>query len=365
MADYYYIRPLSHFTRAVMLKKYLNFLVVTGLVLVMSSHKGHTDPEDGGETETSEKKNNNDTVPALVVSDANPYFDQLNLMSGEQIVSLIDSLLDSDSIPGSLIRDINEYAENRFVKQDYYVNLTTYYDSSQYPANCFYKSWDSKKIYPYKEDIRKEDSTLKLVLVDRDNFCEFVPPMVNVITSTFGWRDGRNHNGLDIDLEVWDPVKAAFDGMVRIARYHPGYGRVVVVRHYNGLETLYAHLHRFKVKPGDVVEAGQIVGLGGSSGHSTGSHLHFEVRFKGKPINPQHIISLDDYSLISDTVFIKKNKWGYSAIPAGVQFHTVKAGDFLYKIAKRYGTTVGKICDMNGIHRNRVLIVGDKLRIGG
>ena len=151
--------------------------------------------------------------------------------------------------------------------------------------------------------------------------------------------------------------------MVRVAYYHPAYGRVVVIRHYNGLETLYAHLHRFKVKAGDIVKAGQIIGLGGSSGHSTGSHLHFEVRFKGKPLNPKHLISFKENELVSDSVMMIKQKWDYAALPLGIEYHTIKRGDFMYKIAGRYGISVNELCELNGMRRNSVLLVGRKLRI--
>ena len=164
-------------------------------------------------------------------------------------------------------------------------------------------------------------------------------------------------------MQVWDPVVSSFDGMVRIALYHPGYGRVVVIRHYNGLETLYAHLHRFKVKAGDIVEAGQVIGLGGSSGHSSGSHLHFEVRYKGKSLNPKHLISFKKNALISDSLQLIKQKWNYTALPMGVEYHTIQRGDFMYKIANRYGMSVSELCEINGIKRNKLLIVGRKLRI--
>jgi hypothetical protein len=153
--------------------------------------------------------------------------------------------------------------------------------------------------------------------------------------------------------------------MVRISRHHPGYGRVVIIRHYNGLETLYAHLHRLKVKPGDVIEAGQLVGLGGSSGRSTGSHLHFEVRFKGKPLNPRTIIDFNNNCLVSDSIQLVKNRWSYQVVPLGVKYHHVKAGEHLYGIAKKYNTTISNLCLMNGISRNRPLQVGQKIRIGG
>lgn len=306
-----------------------------------------------------------DTVQALVVSqiDSEKSIDLANL-SGTQIITLIDSLLDLEAVPTHLIKEINNYAESKLLKHDFYISLTGFYDSSIYPSNSMYNNWDTYNLYPYKESLRKNDDEINLVLQDTANFCNFVPPIKGLITSNFGYREGRNHNGMDIDLQVWDPVKSSFDGMVRISRMHPGYGRVVVIRHYNGLETLYAHLHRLKVKPGDIVEAGQVVGLGGSSGKSTGSHLHFEVRFKGKPLNPRSLIDFNNNKLVSDSLKLIKNKWSYTAVPLGIEYHTVKRGEHLYGIARRYGTSITQLCQINGISRNRPLRVGQKLRVG-
>lgn len=315
----------------------------------------------GGEEEASKK----DTVQALVISKSTTTAGiDIGAMSGSEIIGLIDSLLDLDAVPVSLVKEINNYAESRLLKHDYYVSLTGFYDTSIYPSNSMYQKWDTYNLYPYTEALRKEDEAVNLIIRDSINYCDFFPPIKGLITSNFGWRDGRNHNGMDIDLQVWDPVHTAFDGMVRISRYHPGYGRVVIVRHYNGLETLYAHLHRLKVKPGDVVEAGQVIGLGGSSGRSTGSHLHFEVRFKGKPLNPRTIIDFNNNCLVSDSIQLVKNRWSYQVVPLGVEYHVVKPGEHLYGIAKKYGTTIGNLCLMNGIPRNRPLRVGQKIRVG-
>ena len=306
---------------------------------------------------------NSDTVQALVINANSAISASIKTMNGEDIFRLIDSLLDVNAIPIELIQEINEYAESRFLEHDYYVSLTSYYDPSIYPANNIYGDWNTEKVYPYSNTSEGIDTINQLILADSFNHCDFNLPINGQLTSRFGWREGKNHNGIDIDLHVWDPVVAAFDGMVRIAKYHGGYGRVVVIRHYNGLETLYAHLHRLKVKPGDVIESGQVIGLGGSSGKSTGSHLHFETRYKGKPINPLSIISLKDEQLFNDTIILKKTRWSYTAIPKGVKYHTIKRGDFLYAIAAQYGISVTEICELNGMRRNTVLRVGKKLRI--
>ena len=283
-------------------------------------------------------------------------FQSLDYLTKDDLYLLIDSLLDQEQIPSSLIKEIELVVEAKYKELPFY----TFSPTREYPADKYYKSWDTYNTHPYSNKLSQNDESLELVL--EDSLRSFVYPKKGPITSYFG--DGRNHNGLDIDLEVWDTVVSSFDGVVRIARHHGGYGRVVVVRHFNGLETLYAHLHRIKVKSGETVKAGQLVGLGGSSGKSTGSHLHFECRFKGKPLNPTHFIDTKHNILINDTVVLKKTKWSYSVVPKGIKYHSVQKGEFLYLIAKQYGTTITQLCKLNGLSRNGILRVGQKLRIG-
>lgn len=307
---------------------------------------------------------NKDTLSAIVVSSSNPIYCNISTLSGNEIIQLIDSILELDVVPKEILKELNAYAESRVLKSEITNALTYFYDDSPYPAHSIYQKWDENNIFPYDEQLIKEDSALLLTLTDSTNYCNYSPPIVNpVVTSNFGWRNGRTHAGIDLDLEVWDSVYAVFDGMVRVAIKHPGYGRVVIIRHHNGLETLYAHLHRFKVKTGDIVQAGEIIGLGGSSGKSSGSHLHFEVRFKGKSINPRSIISFKNNNLISSQMELIKQKHDYVALPTGVEYHTIERGDFMFKIAKQYGLTVKQLCELNGINRNKTLIVGRKLRI--
>ncbi len=289
----------------------------------------------------------------------------LTSYSEEQLVSCIDSLFETEEVPYALINQINIFLANRPEEMPKVTPKNLYIGSTEIPipAKEFYPQWDNTKPNPYPWDLGIEDTALSILLTDHAKMGEFQLPVINTLTSKFGWRDGRMHNGIDIDLEVWDPVVAAFPGVVRMARSYGGYGRVVVVRHYNGLETLYAHLHRYKVKEGDKVEAGQVLGLGGSSGQSTGSHLHFEVRFKGKPINPLSFISFDDQALVNDTLVLKRTKHGYISYPKGILIYTVKKGDNLYEIARLYGTTTYKLAELNGIRRNGYLYVGQRLRV--
>jgi murein DD-endopeptidase MepM/ murein hydrolase activator NlpD len=298
--------------------------------------------------------------PVSLINYIDLYLDIHN-MSRLETVNLIDSLFEADEVPYPLINQINLYvASDPTFPEDIVVTI----DTSFYPANEYYKNhWNIDVPHPYSANMSKNDTVIKLVLNGRGKSNGFVMPVENVLTSKFGWRDGRPHKGIDIDLEVWDSVLTAFPGKVRVAKYYGGYGRVVVVRHYNGLETLYAHLHRFKVQTGDTLEAGDVVGLGGSSGHSTGSHLHFETRFKGIPINPLAFINYKEQNLVSDTLILKKTQYGYAAYPEGTKFYEVKAGDNLYEIAKAFGTTTYKLAEINGIQRNRILIVGQTLRV--
>jgi len=285
--------------------------------------------------------------------------------SEEEMTSYIDSLFEVDEVPYALINQINIYLANRpeeipeVVPEGLYVGTST----TDIPGTDIYPEWTSSNPNPYAWDLGAEDTTLSILLAGTEDLGQFQLPVENTLTSKFGWRDGRMHNGIDIDLEVWDSVVCAFPGVVRMARSHGGYGRVIVVRHYNGLETLYAHLHRYKVKEGDRVEAGQLIGLGGSSGHSTGSHLHFEVRFKGKPLNPLSFISFEDQALINDTLMLKRTKHSYICYPKGILIHTVKRGDTLFDIARAYGTTTYKLAELNGIRRNGYLYVGQRLRV--
>jgi murein DD-endopeptidase MepM/ murein hydrolase activator NlpD len=229
-------------------------------------------------------------------------------------------------------------------------------------------------------------------------------PSYGRINSGYGWRSGVKHNGLDIDLKRGDPVKCAFDGKVRYAKFNEGgYGNLVIIRHFNGLETYYAHLTEINVKPNQIVKAGQLIGTGGNSGASwTGEHLHFEMRWMDHPFDPLKIIQYDSLRLFSDTLILtpqdfkmtQSHKAFYSYIngtgkpnqervatnnntnnatetpvvhrihPSQVpNYHTVKAGDTLSGIAYKYGTSVTALCQRNGLTKSSVLHIGQKIKL--
>ncbi len=196
-------------------------------------------------------------------------------------------------------------------------------------------------------------------------------------TSDYGWRHRRMHRGVDLGYPTGTPVAAAWDGQVRISKGNNtgGYGNLIVIRHDNGLETYYAHLSRRLVNPGQVVHAGDIIGLGGNTGRSYGSHLHFEIRYLGQDINPNRLVDFANYKLKYDTMYVS----GYSvSTPAPVQkdptqaapakpqtsvaYYRVRKGDNLGRIAQKYHTTVSKIKKLNHL-RSDFIREGQRLRV--
>jgi len=340
-----------------MIEKSLHICKAALLLIILSSFTTNL-------LATSDIKGDNEKADSLVVttvpedssSGESRAFQSMDFMSKSEVYVMIDSLLDLDEIPKELIREIQLVVRSKYARINEAQAAALV---KTYPASQYYGKWDTYNTHPYPEALSRNDVSVELVLTKPGEL--YVPPVVGVITSNFG--DGRNHSGMDIDLEVWDTVVSAFDGVVRIARKHGGYGRVVVVRHYNGLETLYAHLHRIKVVIGQKIKAGELVGLGGSSGYSSGSHLHFEARFKGKPLNPRNFIDYRNNVLVNDTVILNKTKWSYSVVPKGLKYHRVNKGEFLYLISKQYGISINRLCELNGIRRNSILRVGQKLRI--
>jgi murein DD-endopeptidase MepM/ murein hydrolase activator NlpD len=178
------------------------------------------------------------------------------------------------------------------------------------PAGELYDDWDTTSVHSEKFDALTFNDTIRIPLRDPGH-CQYVHPFNGNTTSSFGFRKYRYHFGVDINLETGDTVRCAFDGKVRIAQKSKTYGYVVVIRHNNGLETYYAHLSKMTVKPGDDIEAGMTLGLGGNTGHSYGSHLHFEVRFRGVAIDPNYLIDFKNQTLRTDTYNLTKSDFKY------------------------------------------------------
>ena len=239
-------------------------------------------------------------------------------------------------------------------------------------------AWNSTQIkYPINTLPDKND-TVEISL-NLPNDRGFILPVKGEILSKFGRRGRRMHTGTDIRLNSGDTVRCAFDGRVRLAKKFNGYGNLVLVRHNNGLETIYAHLKAIKVNVNDTIKAGDLIGLGGRTGRATCNHLHFETRLFGEPFDSNKYIDFASGSLKSDKIYYKnkqfvidladlKNKPApevthtLASTGSGTK-HVIRKGDNLWTIAKRYNTTVKKLCAVNNITAQKTLKIGSVLRI--
>lgn len=281
----------------------------------------------------------------------------------------------------------------------------------QNPASEIYSGWKNDGISNVAGHV---PSNFK---IDLTGFC--MPTSSRKVTSNYGPRWGRRHEGLDVKVYIGDTIRAAFDGKVRITQYNgSGYGYHVVIRHPNGLETLYGHLSKIIAKENQVVHAGDVIGLGGNTGRSTGSHLHFETRICGMPINPALLFDFENQDVTANSFVYRggsvtkvssvasKNAKKVeadnekrnaevasaeitteSATEVAVQepavetkantrqskrqntkkkqqstAYSVKDGDNLYNIAKKHNTTVEKLCKLNGIKENAPIHKGQKIK---
>jgi murein DD-endopeptidase MepM/ murein hydrolase activator NlpD len=281
---------------------------------------------------------------------------------GEQNFEIIESVNDSIDLRSNFYDDADSLSE-------------------YFPASDLYESWDNDGIYYPKVDFSaKKDTTIIVLCDNKTNF--YSHPIKGRINSEYGYRKRRFHYGIDVDLDIGDSVKSAFDGMVRISKYHKGYGNVVVVRHFNGLETVYGHLSGSRVRENQLVKAGTMLGYGGSTGRSTGPHLHFEIRYLGTPMNPRKVIDFEKFNLYCDTLYItnrtfeKARSKTYAAktgtstqksyntsYKGSGNFHYVKKGETLGAIAARYHVGLSTIYRLNGLSSKSVLQIGQKIRV--
>ncbi|MCS2585665.1 M23 family metallopeptidase [Bacteroides sp. BFG-551] len=236
-------------------------------------------------------------------------------------------------------------------------------EQSEYPALSLYPNWNNQYVHAYGNAIIPETYT-----IDLTGF--HMPTPSTKITSPFGPRWRRMHNGLDLKVNIGDTIVAAFDGKVRVVKYERrGYGKYVVIRHDNGLETVYGHLSKQLVEDNQLVKAGEPIGPGGNTGRSTGSHLHFETRFLGIAINPIYMFDFPKQDIVADTYTFRKAKGVNRAgshdtqvADGAIRYHKVKSGDTLSRIAKLRGVSVSTLCKLNRIKPTTTLRIGQVLR---
>ena len=272
------------------------------------------------------------------------------------------------------------------------VRLLQHEESAQPPASALYPEWNNVYTTHYGVEMPEEYK------IDLRGF--HMPTDSRLVTSHFGYRKSfrRNHYGTDIKVYVGDTIRAAFSGKIRVVDYEgKGYGRYVIIRHSNGLETLYGHMSKQLVKEDQVVKAGEPIGLGGNTGRSKGSHLHFETRFLGKFINPERLFNFEMQDVKANYYVYRANGSGTLMNASGVlaaseneetitmdkeeesrefqqqkiaaqkakprtSVHKVKQGETLSSIAKKYKTSIKELCRQNGITEKSTLRVGQILK---
>ncbi len=241
-------------------------------------------------------------------------------------------------------------------------------DEQEPELDIYAEGWESDKVNAYRDAVIPNTQVLDV--------SKYHMPIIGRVTSRYGYRPRfrRMHYGIDLGLSVGDTVRAAFSGKVRLTKYERGgYGFYVILRHDNGMETVYGHLSRFLVKPDQRIEAGQPIALGGSTGHSTGPHLHFETRFMGIAINPEAIFDFENQTTHTDTYTFNKNNYSKSRNYAPKSrksssrsygsTHKVRQGETLGGIAARYGTTVAKLQRLNGLGKSTNIRAGKSIRV--
>lgn len=267
-------------------------------------------------------------------------------------------------------------------------------ENLQSPAAELYDDWDNR--YAHRATELPDSFVINL-----RHFC--MPTPSRVVTSNFGSRWGRQHKGLDIKVYIGDTIRAAFSGKVRIVRYEGGgYGNYIVIRHPNGLETIYGHLSKQLVSENQNVRAGDPIGLGGNTGRSTGSHLHFETRLCGVALNPalffdfrnqdvtgdQYVFSKRTIERESAQATIERGKVGNGGytrdmVQGGTLGHSddaeaadirnaantperlyykVLSGETLESVARKLGVDVSKLCRLNGFKKNQRIRAGQIVR---
>lgn len=237
--------------------------------------------------------------------------------------------------------------------------------SNVHPADSIYNMWMNTRVNPYQMPVDSLKDSIPI------NLHGFVYPLKNLtyVTSKFGFRRYRFHYGIDVKVQVGDSLRASWDGQVRIVGWDPrGYGYYVLIRHDNGLETIYGHLSRPLVEENERIFAGEVLGLGGNTGRSTGSHLHYEIRYLGNAINPETLVNFEQGKLCvdEDYVITKKGTFKHNEEVKQLkqaQYHKVRQGDTLSGIAKRYHTSVRTLCRLNKIKETSILRLGQKIRV--
>lgn len=299
-------------------------------------------------------------------------FDQESYL--RTLSSVTDSIIFENNVNLGKVRSIISEDQNIMIwaptNQLIKVSEQIQIDSIWVTAFEYYSSWDSNKIDIYNFDPKTFTDSVNIRLYDEFFGYDWKMPLKTTpITSNYGYRWRKWHYGTDLDLETGDPVYSGFDGIVRIKSYDRyGYGYYIVVRHKNGLETLYGHLSKQLVDIGQEVKAGDLIAKGGNTGRSTGSHLHYELRYRGLAFDAEKVYDFPEYKIISQNYLITPSLFTNVVKPTSAParttaHHKVKKGENLGSIARKYGVTVSSLTRLNSISTRTILKIGQNLRV--
>ncbi|WP_052311235.1 M23 family metallopeptidase [Bernardetia litoralis] len=317
---------------------------------------------------------------------------RLSTLGGSWGYSLfLDTLAISMNARKSLFREDTSNYDNAKMSNIVLISEEIAIDCVWITMRQYYKVWNSNAVNPYGIDASKFRDTVQITLYDSAQNQYWSPPMAsNKINSNFGYRRYRWHHGTDLDLDTGDPIYSVFDGIIRLKKYGRGFGNHIVVRHNNGLETVYAHLSATNVEIGDYVKAGQMIGKGGTTGRSTGPHLHFEIRYEGNSIDAATIFDFEKNEIKFKNFELTAANFKHLGARVNsthththdddgdgdgdgdsddthtvrrVIYHKIKSGDSLWKISRQYGVTISSICKLNNMSTRSNLRLGRRLRI--
>jgi murein DD-endopeptidase MepM/ murein hydrolase activator NlpD len=290
-----------------------------------------------------------------------------NLSAQSNLINRIEQQKKDSVAHKQLEKSIERYqergnAQDTFDLEDFDDDLM-----ENHPADDLYNSiWTRERLNPYQTPPSALPDSIYI------DCSEFTFPMSDTyITSRFGPRWHRMHYGTDLKLQIGDSVRAVFSGKVRIVDYEPhGYGNYIVIRHNNGLETVYGHLSQVLITENQEVKAGELIAYGGSTGRSTGPHLHLEFRYMGNAFDTEHLVNYDNRVILDDVLLITKDKMFRYMVQAKnlanrprSKYYTVRRGDTLSKIAARNGVSVRTITKLNKISTTSKLKAGQRLKI--
>lgn len=294
-----------------------------------------------------------------------------------------------DTAEVSILKDLEdiELNESELIQETYQIPGYSLYD----------KYWDTENLCSRHLSIPFEGNPLRIILVQSNNNPFFFPCIgATAVNNVYGEYKNEFHPGVDIVVKGGSPVKCCFDGVVRMAKIYGDYGRVVVVRHYNGLETVYANLSKIMVKSGQILQAGDIIGASGKSSKTGAEQLHFETRFMNECFNPSLFIDFDYMELKENTLVLKeedlqiqekakeeaglKSKQEILKNESNIQkkaqaterqeqnsgnaeYYTVKAGDTMYRISIQHHISLAKLLQMNNMKETDVIDIGQRIRV--